>query len=147
MAVIVAVAAGTSEPGPGSLALSDVAEGVSTAEVRGTSMFLVRDGDEVRAFSPDARHMAGEVVWWCPSAQVFVEYNHGSVFDGDGRKIAGPSIGALNTFDVVVADGRVVVDVERVTVGELNPRGSWPTGVDLHGAPLTFCEDKVVPLP
>ncbi len=110
-------------------------------------MFLARDGDDVRAYSPDARHLGGEVVWWCPSALVFVEDNDGSVFDIRGRKIGGPSIGGLNEFDTSVKDGRVHVDLDRLTIGQLNPPGVHPTDVDLTGAPSTFCADKVVPLP
>lgn len=117
------------------------------ADIEGESVFLVRAGDDVRALSPDARHMSGEVVWWCEASKIFWEDHHGSVFDAQGRKIGGPARGGLNRFETTLTGGEVVVNVEQVTQGELQPRGEWPrdaAGVR-DGAPPTFCADPLRP--
>ena len=106
--------------------LSEVPEEVSARVVGEFPVFIVRDDAEVRVFATDARHLAGDRLWWCPREQVFVDVEHGSQFTKDGLKIGGPAEGGLNEYPSTVDGGSLFVDVGDLIEGELTPVGEAP---------------------
>lgn len=134
----------------GALRLDDVSEGVTAHEVGGDDVFIVRDGNDVRVFLADARHLPDDTLWWCPNEQIFVDVEHGSQFDRQGRKIGGPAQGGLNRYDVRVHEGKLIVDRDQVIVGGLAPRGEAPAAVDnadfsrpYDSGAGSFCDDPI----
>lgn len=137
-----------------SLRLDDLPQGVSAHQLGGDDVFIMREGMNVRVFLSDARHLPEDTLWWCPNEQVFVEVEHGSTFDRQGRKIGGPAQGGLNQYRVRVDDGKIVVDRSEIVVGELTPRGESPQGIDdadfsrpYNSGPGSFCNDPVASPP
>jgi hypothetical protein len=112
--------------GDDALRLDDVREGVTFRELAGEQVFFVREDDDVRVFLADARHLPDDTLWWCPNEQVFVEVEHSSQFDRQGRKIAGPARGGLNRYAVRVVDGELVIDDDEIILGRLTPHGELP---------------------
>jgi menaquinol-cytochrome c reductase iron-sulfur subunit len=81
------------------------------------AVWLVRTADAgVRAFSPSCPHL-GCGYRWFPADRQFKCPCHASVFDIDGRVLAGPAPRALDTLVVKVEDGKVFVKFEVYQVG------------------------------
>ena len=123
--------------------LPQVPEGVSYRTVDGQQVFLVRDGDYVRAFSPDARHVKGETVVWCPVEEVFASLMHGEQFDRSGRVIAGPARGGLVRFPLQGDGERLAIDTQRAfVVAGTSPQSVDPVSEDgnaWNAGPGSFC--------
>ena len=119
-----------------------VPEGVSYRTVDGQQVFLVRDGDDVRAFSPDARHVKGETVVWCPVEEVFVSLMHGEQFDRSGRVIAGPAR-AASCASPCKGTANVAIDTQRAfVVAGTSPQSVDPVSEDgnaWNAGPGSFC--------
>ena len=136
------------------LRLDELPEGVTAHKLGGDDVFIVRDGNDVRVFLSDARHLPGDTLWWCPNEQIFIEVEHGSSFDRQGRKIGGPAAGGLNQYEVRTNDGELIVDTDAVIVGGQSPRGVAPVSLDdadfsrpFNSGPGSFCEDPVASPP
>ena len=65
------------------------------------TVFLVRDGDQVKALSATCTHL-GCQVRWDKEGKRFRCPCHGGAYDAQGRVIAGPPPRALDTIDVRV---------------------------------------------
>ena len=76
--------------------------------------WLVRSGNEVRAFSTVCPHAGCSVDW---QKDKFACPCHGSVFSPDGARTAGPSPRGMDPLDVEVKDGRVRVAYRRFRQG------------------------------
>jgi hypothetical protein len=138
----------------GTLRLDDVAEGVSAHELAGEDVFIVREGNSVRVFLSDARHLPEDTLWWCPSEQIFVEVEHGSMFDRQGRRIGGPAQGGLNQYEARVDHGKLIINRDQVILGGLTPRGESPAAVEgpdfsrpYNSGAGSFCEDPIASPP
>jgi nitrite reductase/ring-hydroxylating ferredoxin subunit len=112
------------------IAIGDIPEGVTARIVDGVSLFLVRHGEEVRAFLPRTTHLDGETLWWCPSEQLFISPSHGETYEGSGDEIAGPGARGLDSVAVTVTDGTVRIDPNTITPGRERAAGG-----DASGAP------------
>jgi hypothetical protein len=77
----------------------------------------VRDGDEVRVFLADTRHLPDDTLWWCPKEQVFVGVEHGEQFTREGLRIGGPSRGGLNEYPTDVDGRNLIIDTGQVIEG------------------------------
>lgn len=134
------------------LSLSGVPQGVSARRIERRPVFVTRDGDEVRVFLPDARHLPEDTLWWCPNEHLFVDAEHGSLFARDGLKVAGPARGGLNQYPVEVAGQRLKVDTRRIIEGNQTPRGHIPglANVDYtepwNSGSGTFCDGALSPI-
>lgn len=110
------------------LRLDELPEGVTAHELGGDDVFVIRDGNDVRVFLSDARHLPDETLWWCPNEEVFIEVEHGSMFDRQGRKIGGPAAGGLNQYEVRTDGGELIVHRWEVIVGGVDPPWRGPSG-------------------
>ena len=112
------------------LALDDIPDGVSVwRPATGPAGFLVRSGDAVELLVASSPHQGGPLAW-CEETGVFVDLLHGSLFDGRGYKIAGPSPRGLDRLPVTVADGDVRIDPSSVELGPpLDQPGDMPARV------------------
>ena len=88
---------------------ADVPDGVSAWTVGDRRVFLVRQGDSVRAFLATATHLENEPIWWCPSVEAFVSPMHGEAYDTSGRVIHGPARRALDELPVALDGGTIEV--------------------------------------
>ncbi|KIT14864.1 FAD-dependent oxidoreductase [Jannaschia aquimarina] len=105
-------------------ALSDIPDGLSKVEAGDRAMLLVRQGDDVRAFTHECPHLGlplskgvlrdGTVI--CP-------FHHACFDAATGQQAEPPGHGDLARFAVALRDGRVLVDV--------------PDGIDPHPLPDT----------
>lgn len=84
------------------------------------SVWLVREGDKVRAFSAVCPHL-GCSVNAVPAADGkaagFACPCHTSSFAPDGKRTSGPSPRDLDTLETKIEDGHVVVDFRRFRIG------------------------------
>jgi Rieske Fe-S protein len=78
--------------------------------------WLIRKGQEVRAFSTVCPHAGCSVDWDAPK-QCFACPCHGSVFAPDGARVDGPTPRGLDPLDVKVEEGRVRVAYRRFRQG------------------------------
>lgn len=137
-----------------SLRLGDLPQGVSAHQVGGNDVFIMREGADVSIFLSDARHLPEDTLWWCPNEQVFFEVEHGATFDRQGRPIGGPAAGGLNQYAVRVDDGKLVIDSDKIIVGDLTKRGEAPAALNdadfsrpINSGLGSFCEDPVASPP
>jgi Rieske Fe-S protein len=65
------------------------------------TVFLVRDGDDVKALSATCTHLGCQVRWEKEKRQ-FLCPCHGGVYDAQGRVVEGPPPRPLDTIDVRV---------------------------------------------
>jgi hypothetical protein len=148
-AVVLALVLGKDD----SLRLDDLTQGVTAHEVDGNDVFITREGDDLRVFLSDARHLPEDTLWWCPNEQIFFEVEHGSQFDRQGRKIGGPAQGGLNQYAVSVTDGKLLIDSDEVIVGDLSQRGEAPAALSranfsrINSGPGSFCDGAVASPP
>lgn len=133
--------------------LDEIPEGVSGRILSDLPVFLVRDGEEVRVFAADPRHLPEDTLWWCPVERIFIGVEHGEQFDADGLRIGGPSRGGLNEYHSEVVGDSLVVDFGVVIEGETR-RGQRPDGLDdvnwsepWNSGPGSFCDGAVLPPP
>jgi hypothetical protein len=100
--------------------VSGLHEGVNSANLQITPMFVVRRGSvafAIRPFIPDGR----DPVAWCPSRGFFESPATGAKFEEDGSYLAGPASRGLDRFR-----SRVVKGVLQVAPGDViqgPPRG------------------------
>jgi Rieske Fe-S protein len=81
------------------------------------AVWLVRTAEGgVRAFSPSCPHLGCGYRWFSADRQ-FKCPCHASVFDIDGKVLAGPSPRALDALETKVEDGKVFVKFEVFQVG------------------------------
>lgn len=81
------------------------------------AVWLVKRQDGgIRAFSPSCPHL-GCGYRWFPAEKQFKCPCHASVFDIDGKVLAGPSPRGLDALEARVEDGRVFVKFEVFQVG------------------------------
>ena len=84
------------------------------------SVWLVRDGEKVRAFSAVCPHL-GCSVNAVPAADGksagFACPCHTSSFSPDGKRTSGPSPRDLDVLETKIEDGHVVVDFRRFRIG------------------------------
>ena len=81
------------------------------------TVWLVRKTDgSMIAFSPNCLHL-GCGYRWFPSEQRFKCPCHASVFDINGKVMSGPSPRSLDTLNVKVENGKVLVKFEVFQVG------------------------------
>jgi Rieske Fe-S protein len=78
--------------------------------------WIIRDGDQVRAFSTVCPH-AGCAVDWSPDAKQFKCPCHASVFAPDGSRVSGPAPRGLDPLECAVDGGRVRVTWRRYRQG------------------------------
>jgi Rieske Fe-S protein len=76
--------------------------------------WLVRKGAEIKAFSTACPHAGCSVDW---DGKHFACPCHGSTFSTDGVRTDGPSPRDLDTLDVEVKEGRVLVAYKRFRQG------------------------------
>jgi len=75
----------------------------------GRSIYVLADGEEIRAFDAECTHSGGNVNW-VSGSQCFKCPLHGAVFSRRGVPIAGPTRRPLREYRVVApADGPVLV--------------------------------------
>jgi hypothetical protein len=108
------------------VSLADVPQGVSARVIGEVPVFVVRDDAAVSVFATDARHLAGDHLWWCPREEVFVDVEHGSQFAIDGLKIGGPAEGGLNEYPSSVSGDSLTVNTDDLIEGKLTPVGQAP---------------------
>ncbi len=132
------------------VSLADIPQGVSARVIGEFPVFIVRDDAAVSVFATDARHLAGDQLWWCPHEQVFVDVEHGSQFAKDGLRIGGPAEGGLNEYPSTVSGDSLAVNTGDLIEGKLTPVGqapaasrdsSWQEPYD--SGPDSGCEDAV----
>jgi menaquinol-cytochrome c reductase iron-sulfur subunit len=73
-------------------------------------VFLVKNGDDVRALSSTCTHLGCRVSWNVESQELRCPC-HGGVFNRDGSVKSGPPPTPLASFPTRIADGRVEVQV------------------------------------
>jgi menaquinol-cytochrome c reductase iron-sulfur subunit len=78
--------------------------------------WLIRKGAEIKAFSTVCPHAGCSIDWDAPK-KCFACPCHGSVFDADGQRTEGPSPRGMDTLDVEVKEGRVLVAYKRFRQG------------------------------
>ncbi len=93
----------------------------SVTHLRSTDDYLVVTGQGPMLIINRSTYR-GEPVFFCRSSNTFRDRVHGSVFDAQGRLIAGPAARGLDRHPVRVASGRVEVDSLTVLAGP--PRGT-----------------------
>lgn len=81
------------------------------------SVWLVRDGDEVRAFSAVCPHLGCSVNAAPEAGGGFACPCHTSSFDKNGKRTSGPSPRDLDTLATRIEDGVVAVDFRRFRIG------------------------------
>jgi menaquinol-cytochrome c reductase iron-sulfur subunit len=80
------------------------------------SVWAVRKGDEIVIYSPLCTHL-GCGYRWEAERQVFFCPCHGSVFNIDGRVLAGPAPRPLDTLPVKVENGRLWIIYKEFKAG------------------------------
>jgi menaquinol-cytochrome c reductase iron-sulfur subunit len=81
------------------------------------TIWLVKKQDgSVTAFSPNCPHLGCGYRWFSADRQ-FKCPCHASLFDIDGKVLAGPAPRSLDTIDTKVEDGKVLVRFEIFQVG------------------------------
>src|SRR4051812_26787563 len=78
--------------------------------------WLVRKGAEIKAFSTVCPHAGCSIDYDAPK-NCFACPCHGSVFAPDGARTDGPSPRSMDTLDVQVKEGRVLVAYKRFRQG------------------------------
>jgi hypothetical protein len=99
------------------MALGGIPEGVTAIVVDGVSLFVVRQGESVRALLPRTTHLSDEVLWWCPSERLFISPVHGETYTEAGDEIGGPGPRGLDSVAVTVAGSAVRIDPDAITPG------------------------------
>jgi nitrite reductase/ring-hydroxylating ferredoxin subunit len=99
----------------------------SATYVREGHLYVTRTKGELFAISQRCPHL-GCLVPYCEGSGRFQCPCHGSEFDLAGEWIAGPSPRGLDHYDLVVRDGRVIVDTA-------NPREGPRLGEDKYRTP------------
>ncbi|MGQ0432448.1 MAG: PASTA domain-containing protein [Microthrixaceae bacterium] len=129
-----------------------VADGVTPVVVKGEVIWIVRAGDEVKAFADDAQHLPDAGLMWCPSEKMFAGTNHGELFDAEGQPLAGPASAHLDRYGAAIAGDTVSVNLSGRIPGQPNDSsGSIPSEFrDVVGAPWdsgpgSFCDGAVRP--
>jgi Rieske Fe-S protein len=77
--------------------------------------WLVREGDQVRAFSTVCPHL-GCGIDWNDATRKFDCPCHGSVFDLSGKCVAGPSPRAMDELEVTTKEKQIAVRYQRFRV-------------------------------
>ncbi len=87
-------------------------------------VFLVRDGDDVRAFigidprnGCDVQLFAARSLPWGSFPPMFEDMCHGSIYNFSGERIGGPSPWTLDELVVTIRDGRVYASTSAVIPG------------------------------
>lgn len=91
--------------------------GFQDASKRSVGFYLTRHGGEVRAFLARSPHM-GEFVEWRSDLGQLHDVDTGSLWDLDGKRLAGPTPRHLDWFPVTVAGEEIRVDVTEVHCGK-----------------------------
>lgn len=113
----------------------------------GTPVFVVGHDDGtvsvVSAFDTHTPYNLGKLNWWCSTAGVFENPNHGSRWDEYGVRTGGPAPFDLATYEATVEGGRVLVGAARAgaQVGDRPPNEEEST---LDWCLLPDDEDDVV---
>lgn len=81
------------------------------------SVWLVRKGDAVTAFSAVCPHLGCSVNVAAEASQGFSCPCHTSAFDPSGKRVSGPSPRDLDPLATRIEDGVVVVDFRRFRIG------------------------------
>ena len=93
-------------------ALTDIPQGPSKAEAGDRAVLLIRDGDEVRAFTHECPHLKLPLSKGVVRDGVLICPFHHACFDArTGAQAEPPGHGDLARFEVTLRDGRVLVDV------------------------------------
>jgi hypothetical protein len=88
------------------------------------NIFLV-DGDPPLALLAESSHVDEEPIAYCPTAEVFEEYVHGSKWDRSGLYLTGPAPRGMDRLALRIRkDGAIEVDPSTVIQGP--PRGTTP---------------------
>ena len=90
--------------------------GLIAAAVALGAAWLIRKGAEIKAFSTVCPH-AGCSIDWDAQKSCFACPCHGSVFSPDGERTDGPSPRGMDTLDVDVKQGRILVAYQRFRQG------------------------------
>jgi nitrite reductase/ring-hydroxylating ferredoxin subunit len=77
--------------------------------LEGSGVFVVDDPAYPVAVHEEVPHLEGDRALWCPTARVFVEIEHGSLFDRTGAYLGGPAVKGLDAAPVRVEGERVLV--------------------------------------
>ena len=85
-------------------------------EVERRDVWVVKNGDDVTAFSPVCPHLGCRYNWNAED-QHFVCPCHGSVFSKDGKVLHGPAPRGLDKFPTKVSNGFLSVKWERFKLG------------------------------
>jgi hypothetical protein len=137
------------EPAEAGIQLSSLPQGGSAHEVDGRQVILVRDGDAVRGFlrmSPRGHGM----VSWCRDEDVLLVPSYGETFDREGRLMRDFSPRDLDSVQVAVQRGLVVVSPDQVTKGrsrivghhierDRQAIGEWRAAHPDRDLPVDFC--------
>lgn len=93
-----------------SAALADVPDGGSllSRDLANQKFLLVRNGDQIRAFSTTCTHL-GCQVFWKPEDKTFICPCHNAVFDGDGKPVLGPPPTPLAQYPVEIRGSSIFV--------------------------------------
>lgn len=78
--------------------------------------WMIRKGAEIKAFSTVCPHAGCSIDWDAPK-DCFACPCHGSVFSPDGIRTEGPSPRGMDSLDVEVKEGRVLVSYRRYRQG------------------------------
>lgn len=112
---------------PERLNIHTLPDGVTGHMVGGRFVYVAKQGTEVWALLPYAQHMGRELVSWCPDEQIFAAPTHGEMFDIRGSWVTGPGVRDMDRVHVEVApDGDVLIDPDRVRLGDPAPAGGGP---------------------
>lgn len=137
------------DPAEPTVPLSSLPQGGSAHEVNGRQVILVRDGDAVRGFLRMSPRGYG-MVSWCPNEDVLLVPSYGETFDREGRLMRDVSPRDLDSVQVAVRRGRVVVSPDRVTKGRSRIVGhhlerdqqaieAWRAAHPQRDLPVDFC--------
>jgi Rieske Fe-S protein len=92
--------------------------------VQALPIFVVRDGDDVRAFigidprnGCDVKLFPARTLPWGSFPTMLQEVCHGSIYDFAGQKIGGPSPWNLDELVITVRDGKVFASTTAVIPG------------------------------
>lgn len=134
--------------------LVQIAQGVSVHSFDGKRVFVIRDGEVLRAYLVDSGRM-GAPVRWCPREQLFWSPEHADLFDRAGRRVFGPvRFDMLEVPLTVTQDLLVTADVghpeaRAATKGEIDPAvfEFYQRFLNQSEAPLSrplvFCPDPL----
>ncbi len=95
---------------------------------RGVFVVLIDDG--IVVLTENAKHVADDVVRYCPSSGMFEGPYHGERFDRHGRYFAGPASSDMDSISSLSVEGdRITVDFIRIDYAALrSPKSDPPLG-------------------